>query len=400
MNENVMGCIPLHSHDSCPQKALASKVYEEMKLKMKEIGATSSKITNLTMQETKQEAWSYLPKKASMKRSLQNHKVRNSIANPITANFEIPEQFAEMILYDSGVNDEQRILAIGDREFLKKLNNDTIFGDGTFDKVPVMFYQLYTWHIKVGNAYPPCVYFLLQRKDQNTYSRMFEILKSLIPNFTPAKILVDFEKACINAAAMSFPGVTIKGCYFHLTQSLIRKINSEGLKLEYESNIDSRLALKSLTALAFVPTNDVKRVFHTLATSFPNEERYENVLNYFMLTYIEGAAGRDPLFPITIWNQYLEGLEQLPRTTNCCEGFHNALNSLFHHSHPNIWEFLDRLKGDITNGLFILKKTQEGEPVLKRRKYILLDQKIATLVGTYQVEEDKLSYLKKVANLQ
>ena len=61
-----------------------------------------------------------------------------------------------------------------------------------------MFYQLYTWHAQVGNSYPPCIYFLLRRKNGDTYKKMFEILKNLVPNLAPERILLDFEKAAMN----------------------------------------------------------------------------------------------------------------------------------------------------------------------------------------------------------
>ncbi|EFA11974.1 hypothetical protein TcasGA2_TC001422 [Tribolium castaneum] len=97
----------------------------------------------------------------------------------------------------------------------------------------------------------------------------------------PQKILLDFEKACMNAARTAFPDLEIKGCYFHLRQNLIRKINSVGLKTEYESDIDVKLRLKSLVALAFVPLQDVRKNFSLLAASFPNEDKFNAILTYF-----------------------------------------------------------------------------------------------------------------------
>jgi hypothetical protein len=37
---------------------------------------------------------------------------------------------------------------------------------------------------------------------------------------------------------------------------------------------------------------------------------------YIFSTYIEGAAGRDPQFPIRIWNHDEAALERSPKTTN------------------------------------------------------------------------------------
>jgi hypothetical protein len=88
----------------------------------------------------------------------------------------------------------------------------------------------------------------------------------------------------------------------------------------------------------------VRSVFDGLATTFPDKDSYE-VLKYFSSTYIKGAAGRDPQFPIKMWNHNDPALERSPRTTNYCKGFHNALNSLFNCSHPNMWFLFNDCSG-------------------------------------------------------
>ena len=74
-------------------------------------------------------------------------------------------------------------------------NEDVWLGDGTFAVVPTIFFQLYTIHARVGNNYPPCVYFLLPNKTQNTYVKMLEALNTLLPQANPQVILADFENA-------------------------------------------------------------------------------------------------------------------------------------------------------------------------------------------------------------
>ena len=117
--------------------------------------------------------------------------------------------------------------------------------------------------------------------------------------------------------------------------------------------MECKLLLKSLAALSFLPADDVKVVFGTLAQSFPDKESYNAVLIYFHCTYIEGAAGRTPMFPVKIWNHFYSAIEEFPKTTNCCEGFHNALNSMFHCSHPSVWYLFDGLQRDMA--LFFTK---------------------------------------------
>jgi hypothetical protein len=66
------------------------------------------------------------------------------LPNPKNINVDIPEKYSQLVLHDSGVDYPDRILVLGNKELLVELNKDTIYGDGTFDKVTNMFYQLYT----------------------------------------------------------------------------------------------------------------------------------------------------------------------------------------------------------------------------------------------------------------
>ena len=132
-----------------------------------------------------------------------------------------------------------------------------------------MFFQLYTWHAEIGNSYCSCIYFLLQKKNQPTYQKMFSILKQLLPNLNPTSILVDFEKAAINAAKSTFQHTEIKGCYFHLLQSLIRKVKKLDLFEEYTSNKESRTLIRLLPSLSFVPIEDVESLFDLVAQNYP-----------------------------------------------------------------------------------------------------------------------------------
>ena len=82
------------------------------------------------------------------------------------------------------------------------------------------------------------------------------------------------------------------GCYFHLCQSVIRKVNEIGLKTEYETiqtNDEIRSYVRSLPALAFVPPDDVKEAFELLAESQPTTVNHlDELTSFFEHTYIRG----------------------------------------------------------------------------------------------------------------
>ena len=91
-------------------------------------------------------------------------------------------------------------------------------------------------------------------------------------------------------------------------------------------------------------------------------------------TYIEGAAGRTPMFPVKVWNHFDSAIEESPKTTNCCEGFHNALNSVFHCSHPSVWYLFDGLQRDMACHKLTLVNTEAVRPEVKKRNYANHDQ--------------------------
>uniref|UniRef100_A0A0K0FC88 Integrase_SAM-like_N domain-containing protein n=1 Tax=Strongyloides venezuelensis TaxID=75913 RepID=A0A0K0FC88_STRVS len=101
---------------------------------------------------------------------------------------------------------------------------------------------------------------------------MFRILMKLIPTMALEKILLNFEKATMNTAKHGFQEADIKGCYFHPSQSLIRKTNFVGFKSVFGSDIQVKLMLKSLLPLAFVPLKDVWKHFDLLSVTFPDED--------------------------------------------------------------------------------------------------------------------------------
>ena len=68
---------------------------------------------------------------------------------------------------------------------------------------------------------------------------------------------------------MAYTTSTLRGCYFHFCQSVMRKVSDIGLKAEYENNDYARTFIRCLPALAFVPSQDVPEAFHLLVDSVP-----------------------------------------------------------------------------------------------------------------------------------
>ena len=182
---------------------------------------------------------------------------------PNTRHFDVPSEFADFLLHDTGKDDKERTLVFGQRSLLELMESlDLLWlADGTFKICPEIFFQLFTIHITTNGYNPPCVYILLPNKTERTYDRMLAATKDLIPRAQLTRILLDFEKAAMNAFQKQFPASNLSGCFFHLCQSFMRKINSVGLKSIYEQHAELALSLRMIPALSFLPTNEVEEGF-------------------------------------------------------------------------------------------------------------------------------------------
>ncbi|KII65317.1 hypothetical protein RF11_02737 [Thelohanellus kitauei] len=190
----------------------------------------------------------------------------------------------------------------------------------------------------------------MQNKNQ-IYSKVGNVLTSQM-DLSFSHSMSDFELASINSFKNYFPRCNISCCFFHFKQNIWRKIQSFGLATAYTSEETTRNYLKLIPSLAFCPESHVITYFEHTEDHFNQEnviEEFRPLLNYFEDNYI-GRFGRlsraDPIFPISYWNQYNRVIENLPRTNNNLEGWHNGFNMLVNCSHPHIFQFLSSLKDE------------------------------------------------------
>ena len=146
------------------------------------------------------------------------------------------------------------------------------------------------------------------------FSKLFFLFLSFISlqissDATPTTLITDFEQASISAFKDAFPNIKTTGCFFHLSQSVWRKVQKVGLQQRYGQDADFATRVRVMPALAFLPLADVEQVFNELIDNdyFVGAEA---VADYFETHYIGrpyGRAGRRraPTFPLELWNQGL-----------------------------------------------------------------------------------------------
>ena len=357
---------------------------------------------------------------AAMARNIRRYRNKADAApfNPLSkTGFEIPQKYKvieiqereeNFLQYDSGSEDEDRIMIFGTNQGLQDISEwKTIGVDGTFDITPKCFEkgQLVTIHMIVQHVAIPRLYILLPNKKGETYKRLYQIIQNLNSNFSPNEVLMDYELANINALKEIFTNITIWGCLFHLCQNVYKKIVELGFKVQYSNDNAFRELIGCFPALSALPEEDIVEVFEALIDEDVDEKLPVEFVSYFENNYV-GQKRRNRRvqapFAMSFWNIKDRVLNNQPRTNNAIEGFHSNLSHHITNSHPSLWKMIDGLKVAEKKARKKLVEYDRGDDFAQKPCYRKLNIRLKNLVERYdssQPIEQKIKFVKSVSHL-
>ena len=211
-------------------------------------------------------------------------------------------------------------------------------GDGTFECVPSFFTQMYTIHTFHGASSFPVAFALMEEKTTQAYEILFRVLND--SGFVIKTFMSDFEKGSRNAVRNIYPGVNVKGCWFHYTQSIMRRVKKVGLQREYASVPFVNTTVRRLFALSFVKPAEVPDAVGAIEaemSAFGGDgvgTKLNELMTYFRRTWLHK-------YPPDEWNQCADIAF---RSNNWSESFHAAFSRRFARGHPNIRVMVEALK--------------------------------------------------------
>jgi len=289
-----------------------------------------------------------------MKRTMNRRRQRFFPANPkrLADLDEIPDAYKvtkggkRFLCFDSYFDDQdnddddeearnKRIILFATKSSLRKLAASPIlYVDGTLELAPDIFAQIVTIHGDYRHESLPFAYALMPDKKQETYTRLLEAIFKKCEDYyiqqpSPTTWVLDLEKALINAILEVAENAELRLCLFHLRQAAFRKLAELGLQAAFRDPEDDsvRKAFRQIVGIAFVPVDDVVDAFLQVRAALP--ARMAAFADYFETNYIMGRRPRGrrqptaPRYPIKQWNQYVAARENLPRTNNAKEAWHN-----------------------------------------------------------------------------
>ncbi|XP_025425471.1 uncharacterized protein LOC112694265 [Sipha flava] len=117
---------------------------------------------------------------------------------------------------------------------------------------------------------------------------MLSIICEKCPKREVVQITIDFEKAVILAIEKVLPKVKVHCCYFHLCQSVWRKIQECGLVKKYKEDKQFQRDIAMITGLAFLPVNLSKKVWKFYMKNFITKMliKFLRTLIQLMLTIV------------------------------------------------------------------------------------------------------------------
>lgn len=125
--------------------------------------------------------------------------------------------------------------------------------------------------------------------------------------------------------------------------------------------------------LPLIPAVRVPGVYNGIAAQAPNLAEAPQMHQYVFDTYIDPNGA---LFPNACWCVF----GMVNRTTNMCEGFHNALSEAISVKHPSIYRLIETLQDVEASNERVSAQLAMGAPPKRRKpKYTAVNEAIQRL---------------------
>ncbi|XP_022163168.1 uncharacterized protein LOC111028736 [Myzus persicae] len=178
----------------------------------------------------------------------------------------------------------------------------TFLMDGTYAAAPSFNRECQQLYVIMGITFNltgfPIKFALMSRKTARAYNALFKWLLEIEPQWTPQTIIIDFERAAMVSLKAIFNNVMIRGCWFHSSQALWRKVGKCGMIEICTRHQNAYDIIHMLMALPLLPVDKVMEGFLSIGQFYT--ENVENSLpvescrilqryfQYYKSTWLQG----------------------------------------------------------------------------------------------------------------
>lgn len=197
------------------------------------------------------------------------------------------------------------------------------------------------------------------------------------------RAMIDFEISMIKTLREVFPFCRIHCCFFHLGQSIYRKVVELGLKKKYAKSARFSTEVKKLIALSFLKPNKIPDEFTKLQESGP--KKLKGLYSWFSKYYVRGTKKSPyPRFDPEIWSHYYLNKKGLPRTDNSSESYHQTINGLMGSKHVGVGRLIKFLKDNAIATEQTLSRIRAGHswPIPDKKERIDREKRLKKCTST------------------
>ncbi|CAF1497769.1 unnamed protein product [Adineta ricciae] len=368
-----------HTHAPDPDRVHVMRVKDEIKGRSASSDETTSTILFVALRTIPLNVAAGLPTNDALMQTIR----RERQATQLDENGHLPLVFHQT---DCGKNfvsheDDSMVIFTCDKNPSVLKECPHWFMDGTFSICPKSFYQLFTVHGMYSLQIIPLVYVVLIGKNSYDYDQFFEQLL-MHYGYEPESILIDDETATRKSTKSIFPQAVQIG----------------------------NMNAKKLMALAFLLVSDVTIGYSAITDDF-DEEDYA-LLDYFERVWTGQKKGRGwgsfnciysgnqrnkPKFSLHLWNTYERVINDLPRSNNAVERWHNAFNNRVSIKNLSITKLAKCIIREQSRFEIDIQRLRTGEqPGKKKKVYVDLDIRLKRIAMSYNVDNIE-EYLYRIA---
>ncbi|XP_049315649.1 uncharacterized protein LOC125779119 isoform X2 [Bactrocera dorsalis] len=358
-----------HCHEPAPNELPIATINNKVKRMARRSHLAPSQIIQRATVEAEQSCRDYLPsrnaQKARIRRSRQE---APRFREPQTLeDIDIPLNLYTLegelfVLVEKFTERNECVIICGTKSCLKFLSQSSCWiVDGTFYVAPKIMRQLFTIHGIV------------------LFEELFRIASEYGENLQPERIISDFEVGLISALRNSFPGTDLRGCFFHFSQIIWRKVQKERLVKKYGNYENFSLQVRMLKSLAFVPPDEISEYYNSLCSILDDYDMLR-LANWFERNYI-GKFDAPPKHQPTFWSVHRNvETSQFPRTQNSVEAWHRRLNVIVGKKNCGIYQLIANLKAEMIYVKSQISRVENGEVFPKKLRSIRSNKQIKRII--------------------
>lgn len=263
-------------------------------------------------------------------------------------------------------------------------DSQQIYFDGTFKTTPALFYQNFVVFFKhMGHVFPGA-FILMSNKSQELYTASFQYLRQI--GISPEIIMSDWERASRNSASQTWPDAIIKGCFYHFTSAVQKKLRKMRLSTAFTNN-EAKNTLQKVLCLPLLPADKIRSTFYQVKSQ-NTSAMLAPWLRYVERIWISGTASSE-----------LSVFEVIDRTNNYSESTFATFNASLH-PHPNVFVLIEFLAKRTYRDALDIERLSRSLTIRRPRPQSSVQKERRIKNANRLMSQDRITPLEMISSLR